>query len=101
LSYERTIQQYTAVQALTVRLDRRCQHVPVAWIRELESFDEGFVSGDEAVPDRLVHQLPKAVKLVRQDVGPVPAQRPEHLLEDLVSPPGLHQSSLRDSTPGP
>jgi hypothetical protein len=27
-------------------LDRRCQHVPVGWIRELESFDEGFVSGD-------------------------------------------------------
>jgi hypothetical protein len=49
-------------------LDRRCQYVPIRWIRELESFDEGFVSGDQAdgdqaLPDRLVHQLPEAVKL--------------------------------------
>ena len=72
-------------------LDRSCQHVPVGWIRELESFDEGFVPGDEAVLDRLVHQLTKAVKLFRRDVRPVPAQCSEHLVQDLVGPLGLHR----------
>ena len=56
---------------LRTGLDRRGQHVPVSWIGEFEPFDEGFVSGDEAVSDRLVHQLAKAVKLVRRDVRPV------------------------------
>jgi len=32
-------------------LDGRRQHVPVGWIRELESLDEGLVPGDQAVPD--------------------------------------------------
>jgi hypothetical protein len=36
---------------LRTGLDRRCQHVPVGWVRELES----FVPGDKAVPHRLVH----------------------------------------------
>jgi len=34
---------------LSTGLDRRRQHVPVAWIGELESLGEGFVPGDEAV----------------------------------------------------
>jgi len=41
--------------------------------------------------------LPEAIKPVRRDVGPVPAQRPEHLVEDLVGPPGLHQAGLADA----
>ena len=40
---------------LAAGLDRRCQHLPAGWIRELESFGEGFVTGDQAVPDCLVH----------------------------------------------
>ena len=74
-------------------LDRRCQHVPVGWIRELESFDEGLVPGDQAVPDRSVHQLPEAIELVRRDVRPVPVQGSEHLVEDLIGPLGLYQTS--------
>jgi len=93
----RKMPQVAGNDDLGTGLDRRCQHVPVGWIRELKSFNEGLVPGDQAVPDRSVHRLPEAIELVRRDVRPVPAQGPEHLVEDLVGPLGLHQAGLADT----
>jgi hypothetical protein len=54
--------QIAGYDDLSTGPDRRCQHVPVAWIGEHESFAEGSVPVNKAVPDRLVHQLPEAVQ---------------------------------------
>lgn len=93
----REVLQVAGNDDLGTGLDGRRQHVPVGWIRELESLDEGFVPGDQAVPDGSVYQLPKAIELFRGDVRPVPAQGPEHLVEDLIGPLGLHQAGLADA----
>ena len=67
---------------LSTGLDRRCQHVPVAWIRELEPFDERFVPGDEAVSDRPFISCRRRSSLS----GRFGLSALEHLIENLVGP---------------
>lgn len=72
--------------ALGARLDRRCQHMPVPRVGKLQSLDQRLIPGHQAVPDRGVHQIAQTTEPRRRDIWPVPTQRGDHLIQDLVRP---------------
>jgi hypothetical protein len=67
----------------------------VVGVRQIEAADERLVTSDETVSDRAVHQGPGALQLGRIQVDAIRRQVPEDLIEDLVGPRGLSQTSGR------
>ena len=47
------------------------EHVPVIGIGQIKIFDQTFVTGDQAVRHRKVHQLARPLNLLRRKVRPV------------------------------
>jgi hypothetical protein len=63
----------------------------------LESFNEGSYPETRQSLTASFIGPPEPVELVRWDVRPFPAQRREHLIQDLVSPLSLDQAGLANA----
>ena len=73
------------------------QDVSVVGVRENKPFDERLVSGDEAVGDRLAHQLACPFELGSLEVRAAVENAADHLVEYLVCPAGSEEPGLGES----
>jgi len=67
--------------------------VAIVGIGQVVLLDPVFVAGHGRIGKRCRHQLARPGELLVGQVGPVPEQVVEALVEDLLAPPGLVQAS--------
>jgi hypothetical protein len=82
---------------LRVGLDRGGKDVPVDNVGQVQHLDQRFVTSDEHIPDCLVHQFSGAIELAWIEIGPVLLEVTKRLIENLVGPFRLNQTSLSDT----
>lgn len=68
--------------------------MPVVGIREFEALDERVKVLDHAVRDRPAHEVPGACESSRIEFGLSAQHTVDHLVEDLIAPPGAKQPGL-------
>jgi len=69
-------------------VDGGCQNVPVRWIWQHDSLDEGLVVRHKAIPDVSIHQLAGSLKLFRLQIRASFENIPHPLIMDSLGPFG-------------
>lgn len=69
-------------------VDGRCQNVPVRWIWQRDSLDEGLVVRHKAITDVSIHQLTGSLKLFRLQTRASFENIPRPLIMDSLGPFG-------------
>ena len=69
-----------------LRTNGGCQHMPIVRVRKLQIFNQALMASDKAVRNGAIHQIARAVELVRSQVGSLRKNRPDPFSVNFCGP---------------
>jgi len=93
----REIRQVVGDDHARLAADGRCEYVPVIGVGQVEMIDETFMTGDQTVRYRKVHQLARPLNLLRSQVRPILQHRARPFLVYALGPARPEQIGQRQA----